>query len=1097
MIRLLFDAGSNATDRALLTHIQKNLADGQKAVLLVPEQETVSRERRMLSLLDPGAQLLFEVSNFSRLANRIFRQAGGLGYRYATPGATSLLMWKTLRTLATELTLYGKEKAADARLTEHMLSAVSQFKAYCVSPEELLNASDALPQDDPLRRKLSDIGTVYSVYEQALRAQFDDMTEDISRAAALIREDPTLLADTHVYIDSFTDFTGQELRLLETILAAAPSLTVTLAMQSPQDDGIHLGASVATYKSLRRIAAKANEEVHFETAPPAPLSTPADFFGRYLFDMKAEPAPLEMTQSPYLTVVRCSTPFAEAEYAASVIQRLVREGYRYRDIAVIYRDATTKIGIIDAALEKEKIPYFLSERTDISLSPLIKLILFALRIALYGFRTEDVIGYLKTGLCKADTRDVSFFECYAELWHLRGARAYSAPFTKNPDGYAERLSARGERILAAANRVREAFAPPLLQLSETLKKAKNAGEMCRALYDFLLTLEIPRQLKEQAAARLTAGERREAEELSRLWGVVTDALDTVVSILGEDPLSTADFADAMRMVFAATDIGSIPTSTDEVLIGSAATLRTDRPRYALVLGLNEGEFPATVKDKGLLSDAEKHRLASMGITLAADNATNASNELFFARRALCAPTEGMLLSYTENAADGKQAEPSIVIDRVSYLFHLNKPLLPEADDPLTRIYSPDAAAEHLQDMDENARLAVTTLFAENAEMAHLADLADAPPVTDPIAAVSPDEASRLFGENSFNPTGLEKYASCGFAYYCSKILKLREEPDDALNVATVGTFIHYILEHALDAVTTSGKPIHAFNEQEIEALVRDIVADYREKLIAAGNTLSPRAEALLARLHTLAELVLDSLLEEFADSDFTPAFLELDLTAFGSKAVATLQNNKEIPLSGKADRVDLFLSKDNTAYLRVADYKTGRKKFNREDIPNGFCLQMPLYLYALCRGQHPELAKSLGLAPDTVFRPAGVTYLSTAIGSESTPARVDEQIALRDAVTRMKREGVLLEDEEVIRAMSHSSQSAIIGSSKSKNITRISGEGFEDLFNELSDAVEQLSDKMRSGAAHAEPQKNAGKLPCEYCAFSPVCRAAQKNKKGG
>lgn len=1096
MIRLLFSAGSEATKQALRQHIEEDLKQGQRAILLVPEQETVSRERDMLTTLSATAQLRFEVSNFTRLANRVFRAVGGLGYRYATPGATSLLMWKTLRAQATALQLYGSEGAPDARLTEHMLSTVSQLKAYCVSPDTLLQAADALSEEDPLRRKLTDVGTVYGIYEEQLRARFDDMTEDVSRAAAQIREHPDLFADTHIYIDSFTDFTGQELNLLAVLMQVAPSLTVTLALQGRSDDSIHTVSSAATYQHLRRMATKHGVQIFYEEPEESPLATPAAFLRRYLFDMQAEKAPLQLAESDFLTVVRCSTPFAEAEYAASVIQRLVREGYRYRDIAIIYRDAGAKVGIIDAALEKEGIPFFLSEKTDISLSPLIKLLLFSLRLVIYGFRTADVIGYLKTGLCGVEPRDISFFECYAELWHLKGARTFAQPFTKNPDGYADTVSARGKRILEAANRVREAFAPPLLALAEQLKEATDTAEMCKALYRHLLALEIPRRLKEQAAARLAAGDRREAEELSRLWGVTADALETVADVLGTDVLTVPELLDALRMVFAATDIGSIPTSTDEVLIGSASTLRADRPRFALVLGLNEGEFPAAVKDKGLLSDADKRRLAELDIHLSADNATTASDELFFLCRALSLPREGLLLSYTENTTDGKQAEPSIGIDRALYLFHRKDPVLPEAADPLERIYSPAAAAEHLRDLDPDARAAVTELLSTRESSAQLAAITAAPPVTDEKASVSPEEAARLFDSSSFNPTGLEKFASCSFAYYCSRILRLREEPGDALNAATVGTFIHYILEHALAAVTAAGKDIHQFTEAEVKALVKETVADYRARLLSTGNELTPRAEALLQRLSTLADLTLTSLLGEFSDSDFTPAFLELDLTAFGSRSTARLQSGEEIPLSGKADRVDLFLAKDKTAYLRVADYKTGRKQFRREDIPGGFCLQMPLYLYALCRGQHPELARRLGLDEDTVFRPAGVTYLSTAVSSDSTPARVDESTALQDAVLRMRREGVLLDDAEVTGAMSRSGNSAIIGSSKSKSLSRLDEAGFEELFDELSDSIQRLSAKMRSGCADADPQKNAGKLPCEYCAFAPVCRAAKKYKKG-
>ena len=81
MIRFLYGAGSAETRGRLEASIREDLASGAKALLIVPEQETVSVERRMLETLPASAQLSFEVLNFSRLANRTFRTLGGLSYR--------------------------------------------------------------------------------------------------------------------------------------------------------------------------------------------------------------------------------------------------------------------------------------------------------------------------------------------------------------------------------------------------------------------------------------------------------------------------------------------------------------------------------------------------------------------------------------------------------------------------------------------------------------------------------------------------------------------------------------------------------------------------------------------------------------------------------------------------------------------------------------------------------------------------------------------------------------------------------------------------------------------------------------------------------
>ena len=61
MIRFVYNAGSAATRELLTNYILQDLRKGEKALLLVPEQETVSVERRMLAQLtgkELGDQLI-------------------------------------------------------------------------------------------------------------------------------------------------------------------------------------------------------------------------------------------------------------------------------------------------------------------------------------------------------------------------------------------------------------------------------------------------------------------------------------------------------------------------------------------------------------------------------------------------------------------------------------------------------------------------------------------------------------------------------------------------------------------------------------------------------------------------------------------------------------------------------------------------------------------------------------------------------------------------------------------------------------------------------------------------------------------------------
>ncbi|MBE6690032.1 MAG: hypothetical protein E7590_01955 [Ruminococcaceae bacterium] len=1089
MIRFLYHAGSTESRAWMTDSIRQDLQGGSQVLLLVPEQETVAVERRMLEQLQPADQLSFEVVNFSRLANRVFRTLGGLSYRNATPAVSALLMWQTVGELLPLLRQYGSESAKDSALCELMLKTEAQCKSGCVKAEALLEASERLPEGEPLRDKLHDIGLILSTFEANLSMRFDNAADDLTRLAEKLRyHGKTLFSKTQIYIDSFTDFTKQEIDVLRALFAAAPAVTVSFPMRGPADDGLHLHAVKETHRLLERAARDTGHRIFTEGALQKKPRNALEYFSQNIFCMAAEKAPLQMAGSEQIALTVCASPFEEATAAAMEIHRLIHAGYRYRDIAVVVREASDWLGILDATFEKEEIPCFISEKTDITVRPLIKLIMEALRIHLGNWREEDVIGYLKTGLTGADASDINLFESYVSVWHLRGESAYTAgEFNKNPDGFSARRSARGEHILAGANRVREAILPSLTAFFKALEEAPGATALCRALHDFLMSLQIPEKLKAEASARLQSGSTREAEELSRLYSITIDALDAISLALGDKKMTVSEFADALKLVFSRTDIGTIPTSIDAVTVGSASMLRTDHPKFVLMLGLNEGMFPRTVSDDGLLSSADKKKLAALDVVFPVTGVKLASDEMFFLYRAVSAPTERLWLSYAQSGCDGRSLSPSIAITRLLALF----PKVPQrvfaTYNPMDRIYTYSGAIETLAELPPVAADALLTYLEEQG--VHAASSLRRP-VVEPGAAVPEELASSLFLSKNFSPTHLEGFAGCRFKYYCKHILKLREEPTDKMTSAEIGNFIHYVLEHILKTIRAKGEDLAAYDTQAQEKLVLEICEDYKKQLLEIGGAFNPRTATLIERLQVLARLIVGGLFAELTDSLFSPAFMELKLDDIGERPEIRV-GDITVPLTGTADRVDYWQAKDGRVFLRVSDYKTGHKEFSLSEIEKGFSMQMPLYLHALCHGTHPQIAKSLDVDESTVFLPAGATYFSSAVGSEKTNARQDAEEAMKNAAERLERNGVLLEDPAVLNALSLSGDDAILGSAKN----RLSKEGFDEMFKRLESTVSRIVSEMRSGEASARPVKNGDAIPCTYCPFAAVCRNAKKAKK--
>jgi len=72
--------------------------------------------------------------------------------------------------------------------------------------------------------------------------------------------------------------------------------------------------------------------------------------------------------------------------------------------------------------------------------------------------------------------------------------------------------------------------------------------------------------------------------------------------------ATERFAEVLTLLFSSVSVGQLPTSQDAVTVGNADMLRADGARFAYLLGVNEGEFPAAVTCGGAFNDSERQTL---------------------------------------------------------------------------------------------------------------------------------------------------------------------------------------------------------------------------------------------------------------------------------------------------------------------------------------------------------------------------------------------------------------------------------------------------------------------------------------------------------
>ena len=92
------------------------------------------------------------------------------------------------------------------------------------------------------------------------------------------------------------------------------------------------------------------------------------------------------------------------------------------------------------------------------------------------------------------------------------------------------------------------------------------------------------------------------------------------------------------------------------------------------------------------------------------------------------------------------------------------------------------------------------------------------------------------------------------------------------------------------------------------------------------------------------------------------------------------------------------------------------------------------------------------------------------------------------------RSGIVLEDEDIIRAMEPLGEGKYIPASFKKDGTLsarssvASREQMDEIRDALCKAIAEAGIKMRSGECSASPEDHDGRSPCEYCKMRPVCR---------
>ena len=1078
MLTIIADGFKSASARTL---VKNAVLENKKCVLLVPEQETLSAEAEMALTLSPSFPLFLEVTNFSRLANTVFRKLGGVCYRYANDAAEALLMWKSLDALAPLLHV----PRSDASAVEEMLSAIAELYASGVDEEALLHAAAKLPSGDRLKDKLEDLSLIFHTYRGEKSEIYGSHAEDLDRLALLLAEHKPF-KDTVFFVDSFSSFTEQEYRILGALMRQT-DVYVALSLKEGEHPSLCFEETKETKKRLSLLAPQEpmTVEGREDELPPVLLHAREHLF-------RADKALLPFAEkNEALSLWRAKNPFEAANAIAADIAARVRDGAHFGDFVIFVRDMKKYDGIIDEALSRQGIPYFSSATREVYSFSFVRMIRAAYDVLVRGYRTLDVIAFLKCGFGAFLSDDVDLFEIYANFWHISG-RSFESPepWTMSPAGYTSKLTESDKAVLERVNGVKTALQEVLSPLKESAADGATVKAHATALYSFLKHIGAERQLLSMAEKERALDHAAEADALERLFGLVLDMLDTACEAAGESELSREQFADMLGIMFSSVSFGQLPTSPDAVTVGSADLLRARGAKYAYLLGVNEGEFPATVSVGGAFAESERKMLEELGLPLTSDPIIRASHEEFCFLRALVSPTEhATVIAYDKTAAGGA-APVSALFERMEKMFGKAKRV------EKIEAFTPEAALS--LSLSDAEREALADILKEKEGYSRFLSGKETP-IAETECYVDPSLVELIFPKAvRMSQSRFDDYRLCSFSYYCKHLLGLSGDTRAEFNALSIGSMIHAILERLFLTLKERGKSIKTVEREDIAPCVRELCEAYVKEVCPKQMLASPRLMHILSRLERSATLICEDVFDEFAQSEFEPSFFEFNIGRAGSPdpIAFALEDGAKMLFHGQIDRIDTYRHSNGQLYLRVVDYKTGTKSFCLDDVKRGKNLQMLLYLFSLWRSKNADFPKLLGLKEGEAVMPAGVSYMLASVKDVPLNAPQSESEVKAKAKALLERSGLTLADEEIVKALDkHLSDHYLpVKTDKDGNIlwdkSFASLEELGALFDEMQAVVAEIGGNMRRGKACADPsdEKIGRDTVCASCSFKPICR---------
>ncbi|MBW7473724.1 helicase-exonuclease AddAB subunit AddB [Paenibacillus oenotherae] len=1130
-LRFVIGRPGSGKTRYCLDHIRNEVLrqpDGPPLIMLVPEQATFQTEYALLRDSELDGTIRAQALSFRRLAFRVMQETGGTALVPINEDGKNMMLYKIVNRLSDRLQLFQGSESQHGFI-ERLGELLTEWKRYGITAEavEQFTESQQGSTHSLLNRKLHDLQLIHSELDHELAGLYIDsedylswMTKGFGLASSM--------RGARIWVDGFHGFTPKEFEALSALLQHADDVTVTLCLDRPYAQGelpheLELFHPTAeTFIALRDLAVQGGVSVEESLVLGG---TPYRFrdrpmlahIERHFRDRAAMTLAPEQLENGSVSLYSAASRRAEVEAVArDIVRRVKDDGLRYRELAVMVRNAPDYNDYITAVFADYDIPCFLDQKNAALHHPLVEFIRSALEIAQHGWRYEAVFRCIKTELLLPEDGSVTreyfdLLENYALAAGIDGNRWISAsqwkPFTRDTlEGEALEAGEREKRVFEVVMRAREAVVPPLHSFNRALKKSANVREMCEALYLLLIGIGAPDRLESWSRSAIAGGQTQRAREHKQLWDGVMNLLDQLTEMTGEEPVSLPLFAGMVETGLESMKLAAVPPSIDEVLIGSIDRTRPGHVSVCYLLGVNDGVMPQRFQEDGVLTEQERESLGNGGLAMAPSVRRRLLDERFLIYNALTMPSRHLWISWVMADEEGKSLHASEVIRHVKGMF----PGIPErmiAAEPaagmkegeqLSFIAHPERTLSYLISQLRTWRHGgviaplwweAFNWFAVRPQWQDkLQRLVGSLQYSNEASKLSAAAADLLYGTMLRGSVSrMERFVSCPFQHFAIHGLRLRERAQFKLAAPDIGQLFHAALSRLAQTLGERWGEMDADGIRKEAAIVVEELAERLQSQILFSSSRNRYVARKLQDIVGQAAVILG---EHARRADFQPVGVEIGFGPEGPLPPVRipLANGRTMEMSGRIDRVDAAETEEGLL-LRVIDFKSSATQLRLEEVAYGLALQMLTYLDVLLNAAPTWLGQEA--------RPAGVLYFHVHNPLLSASNALSRDKARTEMLKRFKLKGLVLADEKTARMMDHSLETGYSellplalkrdgGFYSSSSVA--SDEQWDTLRRSVRGTLRGIGDRIAGGDVSIAPYRLGVKSPCQFCVYKPVCQ---------